>query len=120
MRACSAAPRRVRRCWRARQIEASVASIKALAAARAAEGDSWRSEGYRSAADELAHTTKTSPSAARRTLETGRRLNNQPEVAKAALSGELSPEQAAIVTEGVEANPEKAGQLLDHARERRR
>ena len=97
------------------QIEAPTASIKALAAARAAEGSSWKREGFRSPADELAKKTKTSPSAAKRTLDTGRRLGKQPEVAKAALSGQLSPEQAAVVAEGVEADPAAAGQLLSQA-----
>ncbi len=98
------------------EMEASLASLKSLAAARAAEAGSWRNDGYRSAVDELARKTRTSPSAARRTLETGRRLSEQPEVAKAALSGELSPEQQAIIAEGAEANPEKAQQLIDKAR----
>ena len=83
-------------------IEASVASMKALAAARAAEGGSWQKDGYRSAADELSQKTKTSPASAKKTLTTGARLRCQPKLAKAALSGQLSPEQTAIVAEGVE------------------
>lgn len=98
------------------QIEGSVASIKSLAAARAAEGAAWRSEGYRSAADELAQKTGISPSTAKRALDTGRRLQAQPDVAKAALSGQLSPEQTAVVAEGVEADPDKATKLLEQAR----
>ena len=39
------------------QIEASIASISALAAAGAADGNMWRDEGYRSPADHLAHDT---------------------------------------------------------------
>jgi hypothetical protein len=98
------------------RIEASVAGIKALAAARVAEGSSWLKDGYRSPADELANKAKMSPVSAKRTLETGRRLTNQPKVAKAALSGQLSPEQTAIVAEGVEANPNKESELIDAAR----
>ena len=56
------------------QFEASVASIKALAAARAAEANTWKTQGYRSAAEELADRAGMSPAGARRTLETGRRL----------------------------------------------
>jgi hypothetical protein len=63
-------------------MEAAIASVKALAAARAAEGNSWRDEGYRSPADHLAHDTGVSPAAAKRTLETGKRLAAQPEVAR--------------------------------------
>ena len=60
----------VRLCAR---IEASAASIKALAAARSAEGQDWKHDGYRSAADQLAHETGMSPAAAKRALEAGRR-----------------------------------------------
>jgi hypothetical protein len=98
------------------QMEASVASIKALAAVRAAEGNDWKSEGYRSQADQLAQTTGTSSASAKRTLDTGRRLAGQPEVAQAALAGELSAEQTAAVSDGVEANPAKAGELIERAK----
>ena len=98
------------------QIEASAASIKALAAARAAEGHEWERSGYRSPADQLADQAGMSPGAARRALETGRRMADQPEVAHAALSGELSLEQATAVSDGVAANPARAAELIDQAR----
>ncbi len=98
------------------QIEASVASIKALAAARSGEGSSWQAEGYRSPADQLAHQAGMSPSAAKRALETGRRMTDQPEVAKAALAGELSAEQAAAVSDGAAADPAKSTELIDKAK----
>ncbi len=97
-------------------IEASVAAMKALAAARAAEGSAWRDKGFRSPADELAHEAGMSPTSAKRALDAGRRLHVQPDVAKAALGGQLSSEQAAIVSEGVAVNPTKVGELLDAAR----
>jgi hypothetical protein len=103
----------VRLCAR---IEASAGSIKALAAARSAEGQGWRQEGHRSAADQLAHDAGMSPAAAKRALQTGQRMAGQPDVASAALAGELSVEQAAAVSDGVAANPEVAGELLDTAR----
>ena len=90
------------------QIEASAAAIKALAAARSAEGNGWRFEGYRSPADQLARDSGMSPGAAKRALETGRRMADQPEVASAALAGELSLEQTAAVADGVAADPAKA------------
>jgi hypothetical protein len=98
------------------QIEASVASIKMLAAARAAEGSTWQDEGYRSPADQLAHHAGMSPSAAKRALDTGRRMTNQPDVAKAALAGELSAEQATAVSDGAAANPAKTTELIDTAK----
>ncbi len=99
------------------QIEASAASVKALAVARCAEGKSWQEQGYRSAADQLADQAGMSPSAAKRSLDTGRRLGDQPEVAQAALSGELSAEQAEAVSDGVAADPDKATELLGKAKQ---
>ena len=77
------------------QMEASISSVKARAAARLAEGGTWKAEGYRSVADQLARETGMSPAAAKRALQKGRRLEQQPEVAKAAAEGVLSAEQAA-------------------------
>lgn len=98
------------------RMEASIASVKALAAARSAEGSSWKNEGYRSPADQLAHRAGMSPGAARRALDTGRRMISQPEVARAALAGELTLEQAAAVSDGAAADPGQARQLIERAR----
>ena len=100
----------------AAQIEASVGSIKSLAAARSAESDSWRREGYRSAAEKLADQAGMSPGAARRAMDAGQRLAEQPEVAAAALAGDLSMEQAAAVSDGVAANPSSARALIEKAK----
>lgn len=98
------------------RMESSISSIKALAAARHAESNAWRNEGFRSPSDQLAAQTGMSPSKARRLLDTGRRMAGQPEVARAALAGELSAEQAAAVSDGVAANPAKAKELIERAR----
>ena len=98
------------------RIEASAASIKALAAARSGEGNGWERCGYRSPAEQLADQAGMSPGAAKRALETGRRMVNQPEVAQAALAGELSLEQAAAVSDGAAANPAKAAELIEKAK----
>lgn len=97
-------------------IEASAAAMKALAAARVGEGADGSRGGYRSAAEQLADRAGMSPGAARRTLETGRRMADQPEVAQAALAGELSPEQATAVSDAVAVAPDKAAELIDRAR----
>lgn len=99
------------------QIEASAASIKALAAARCAEGKTWERDGYRSAADQLADQAGMTPGSAKRVLEAGRRMIEQPEVASAALAGELSLEQATAVSDGAAANPSKAGELIERAKQ---
>lgn len=98
------------------RMEASAASVKALAAARMATGRGWDQGGYRSAADQLADQAGMSPGAAKRALEAGRCLSEQPEVARAALAGELSSEQTSAVTQGVSADPAKAGELIDKAK----
>src|SRR5262245_8144753 len=97
------------------QMEAAIAAVTALAAARAAQGNSWRDEGYRSPAEHLAHHTGVSPAAAKRTLETGQRLAAQPEVAQAARAGRLSAPQAAAVCDGAAANPAQARELIHKA-----
>ncbi|HTW08298.1 MAG TPA: DUF222 domain-containing protein [Acidimicrobiales bacterium] len=98
------------------QIEASAAALKAMVAACAAESGRWQHDGYRSAADELAHQAGMSPSSAKRTLEAGQRMAGQPEVAAAALAGELSLEQAAAVADGVAADRTKAVELVERAK----
>src|SRR3984957_1320584 len=98
------------------QIEASAASVKALAAARSADCHSWQHDGYRSPSEQLAAQAGMSPAAAKRVLETGRRLADQPEVAAAALAGDLSLEQATAVADGVTADPAKARQLIEQAK----
>ncbi len=96
-------------------LESSIAAVKALAAARASESRAWEREGFRSASDQLAALTGTSSGAARRTLDTGRRMAEQPDVAQAALAGAISPAQAAVIAEGVEADPSQASGLLQQA-----
>ncbi len=99
------------------KIQACVGSVKSMAAAVVAEGSGYKAQGYRSPEEQLARQTGMSPTQARRTLGTGRRLLQQPEVAAAALSGEISTEQAAAVSAGAEANPARTGELLELARD---
>jgi len=74
-------------------IESSAATIKALAAARAAKAGDARRRGARSAAHELARATGTTLGAARGTIEAGEALAQQPALRVAAQAGELSPAQ---------------------------
>lgn len=99
------------------EIVACAGSVKSLAAAVVAEGSSYKAEGYRSPEEQLARETGMSTTQARRALVTGRRMLGQPDVAAAALSGELSPEQAQAVSAGAEANPAKTAELLEAARQ---
>jgi hypothetical protein len=95
-------------------IEHLAATIKALAAARIA--DTGAEAGLRSPAHEVAQATGTSIGAARRSLDIGRRLGRQPEVAAAARRGELSPSQLSAITGAADADPAAASRLLGRAR----
>jgi hypothetical protein len=97
-------------------IEKMAATVKALAAARVARTDLWRRGGDRSPAHELARRTGTSVGQAAQALETGKRLDALPETAAAARRGELSPQQAAAITDAAGADASAEVDLLDHAK----
>jgi hypothetical protein len=96
-------------------IEHMAATVKALAAARVAEAGRWRDDGQRSAAHELAAATGTSVADARDTLELGRRLGTQPNLAAAARGGELSPAQSQVIADAAEVDPAAAPRLMERA-----
>jgi hypothetical protein len=91
-------------------MKASLSALEALAAARAADADTWKQEGHRSAAEALARKTGTTVGQARDTLQLGRRLGQQPEIAEAAKAGQISPTQASLIADAA------AGRLLEEAR----
>jgi hypothetical protein len=97
-------------------IEKMAATVKALAAARAAAGGTWKDAGDRSAAHHLARTTGTSVSSASEALETARRLGQLPAIAAAAKAGELSACQAAALADAASVDPSAEGRLLATAR----
>jgi hypothetical protein len=80
-------------------IERMAATVKALVAARAADGGAWKAAGERSAAHHLARSTGTSVGQATETLATARRLGSLSAVDAAARSGVLSPQQVAAVAD---------------------
>lgn len=94
------------------------AAGKTLMAARAAECQEWSKAGARSAGDWLAQVSGTSKSAAQRRLDTAKLLADQPEVADALKSGEISPDQAAEISTAVAHDPKAAPRLLHEARHR--
>jgi hypothetical protein len=96
-------------------VEHMASAVKPLAAARAAQAQSWKASGHRSAEEQLAHCTGTTVAGAREALALGRRLDRQPEVAAAALSGTLSPTQASAIADAVDPAPTAAGGLLEAA-----
>jgi hypothetical protein len=100
----------------ASRIEKMAATVKMLAAARAAQSHAWKRSGYRSAAEALAHQTGTTVGQARDALETGQRLETQPDVADAARAGELSPTQTSMICTGALADPNATHRLLETAK----
>jgi len=97
-------------------IEKMAATVKALAAARVAETEVWRAGGERSAAHDLARRMGASIAQAQEALGTGRRLRDLPAVAQAARRGELSMQQAALVTDAATAAPDAEKRLLETSR----
>jgi hypothetical protein len=97
-------------------IESGAATIKALAAARAAgaAGD-VRRRGARSAAHELARATGTTLGAAREVIESGQALAKQSGVREAAAAGALSASQLALVTGAASADPSAEQHLVEVA-----
>ena len=96
-------------------VEAMASTIKSLTAAFLADTGHWRDSGHRSEAAALAAETGISTGAARDAIDTGRRLETQPEVAAAARAGRLSAAQASMVANAAEANPTATPRLLQSA-----
>ncbi|HVF13196.1 MAG TPA: DUF222 domain-containing protein, partial [Acidimicrobiales bacterium] len=100
----------------ASRIEKIAATLKSLAAGRLAETGSWRTEGDRSAAHQLARRTGTTVVQAASAIETARRLGALPETSAAARRGELSAEQAAAIADAAGADASAERELLETAR----
>jgi hypothetical protein len=94
-------------------IERMAATVSALVAARLARGavdrdrpgSAGRAGSAKAAALSLAQATGTSLGEARRAIEAGQAMADQPEVSSAARAGELSRQQAYLVSGAAEANP---------------
>ena len=91
-------------------------TVRALAAARAAQGGSWRRAGAASLAHDLARRTGTSVTKAKEALETGEKLASLPALDAAARAGEVSPAQAAPIADAASAAPGAERRLLDEAK----
>ena len=90
-------------------------AVRALAAARAAEGGSWQRTGAPSPAHDLARRTGASITKAREALDTGAKLAALPKVDAAARTGTLSSAQIAPIVDAATAAPAAAGRLVEMA-----
>src|SRR5277367_4591711 len=77
------------------KVERLAASAKTLLARRVAEAGTWKREGCRSEAEQLARLAGTSDAVARSSLETSKRARKLPKSAAALRSGTLSAAKAA-------------------------
>ncbi|MGH7129590.1 MAG: DUF222 domain-containing protein, partial [Planctomycetaceae bacterium] len=94
----------------------AVVTVRSLAMARATECSTWKRDGSKSPAHHLAKQTGTTVGEAQQALATAKKLEDQPEVAAAARSGELSPQQTAAIADAASADPEAAAKLLEAAK----
>ena len=94
------------------RLERLVVAGKTLLAPRIAESNHWEAEGHRSAAGLLATLEGGSAGAARRTLETGRRLVGLPGTTDALRAGTLSGPKLSEIAQAAEADPGAEGALL--------
>jgi hypothetical protein len=96
-------------------IKNMAAGIEAMAAARLAETNEWKRTGDRTPAHHLARTTGVSVAQATDTLRMAQRLSCAPATEQALRSGELSLQQAAVITDAVVVNPEAEVALVRQA-----
>jgi hypothetical protein len=97
-------------------IESIAATIKALCSARVAETQLHRGSGARSAAELVAKETGTTVGGARDAIDTANRLRDQPALDAAARRGEVSAQQAAVISDAAAADPTAEATLLDGVR----
>ena len=104
-------------------LEAVLYAAKAQYAARAAEagtsvpGERGPGGPPRTAADDLAARTGTSPSAANRMIETGKALQDHESLRNAAAAGELSPDQQAVIGDAAGPAPDSVDDLIGSAQD---
>jgi hypothetical protein len=93
-------------------IERLAVNAKALLAARVETSGAWRTAGARSAAEHLAKMSRSSTSAARRSLESSKRLGALPRITDALRGGVLSSAQVDAISEAAAADPMAEDRLL--------
>lgn len=97
-------------------LEHLAAAGRVLMAGRAAESSAWQRAGSPSAADWLARLQGTSTGQAHNDLRTSRQLGQLPETAGEVRAGNLSADQAAVITDGASVNPAAESDLIDTAK----
>ena len=102
--------------WKAfNKIERDAASAKTLLARRVEDGNTWRSAGFRSAAEQLASIAGSTVTAEKKAIETSRRVRKLRKTAAAMREGKLSREKAEAIADAARVAPEAEDNLLDRA-----
>jgi hypothetical protein len=96
-------------------IERDAASAKTLLARRVEDGNSWRTAGYRSAAEQLAALAGSSVTTEKKAIETSKRVRTRPKIANSMRKGKLSPAKAEAIASAANVNPDAEDELLDGA-----
>ena len=94
------------------RLERLVVAAKCLLARRIAASGHWESEGYRSPAGLLATLEGVSAGQARKTLETGQRLESLPSTEEALRSGTLSGPKVTEIAQAATLDPDAEDALL--------
>jgi HAMP domain-containing protein len=98
------------------ELERLALAGRTLAGRRVERSKVWREQGFSTPARWMAATAQTTVSDAITTIETGRRLDELPEVRRAVQAGELSAVQAAEISAAAAADPAAERGLLETAR----
>src|SRR4051794_17510582 len=96
----------------------TLSSIKVRAALRLETTQTFRRDGHRSAAHQLAQATGSSVGKARVELEAGKRLESLPATAKALSEGAVSADKAAAGADAATPDPPAEERVLDYAARR--
>ena len=87
------------------EVKTLAASAAVLLASRVEQACTWKREGFRSAAEQLASGMGTSVASARTMLETSKRVAELPATADAMRSGSLSVEKAQLIASAATHRP---------------
>lgn len=98
------------------RIERLAASAKMLLEDRVEESRAWAREGDKSPADHLARKSGRSRGAARRSLDTSKKLRKLSHTQQALRRGELSQSQAEAIANAAANNPDAEQSLLEAAK----
>jgi len=100
--------------------ERAVAAARLALTERAAQMHQWERLGYRSFEEWLAATQGTSQGRARQRARTARKIKDRPKTARALAEGDISEDEADVVADAADKNPDAEDDLLGTAKNKGR